>query len=174
MRKSREELNRQHSDWCKRNRDKVNRYQRDWKKRNPDKLKKYSKEFHSRHRDKLVAKSKSYYHATREIRLARMKVERRALRKEMILAYGGECSCCGESRFQFLTLEHTRRDGNVERRLYGAGDQFFKRLKRMGWPKDGYTVLCMNCNWATRYGDQCPHKTIKNDALTAVQSSRYN
>lgn len=27
-------------------------------------------------------------------------------------------------------------------------------------PKDGYTIFCMNCNFATRYGAVCPHRAV--------------
>jgi hypothetical protein len=30
-------------------------------------------------------------------------------------------------------------------------------LKRQGWPKDGYTVLCLNCNIAKGATGTCPH-----------------
>ena len=31
-------------------------------------------------------------------------------------------------------------------------------LRRRGWPKDGYTLLCWNCNAMTRFGRTCPHE----------------
>lgn len=37
------------------------------------------------------------------------------LKQEMITAYGGGCSCCGETESEFLTLEHLFRDGAAER-----------------------------------------------------------
>jgi hypothetical protein len=34
----------------------------------------------------------------------------------------------------------------------------YRDLKKRGWPQEGYTVLCMNCNFAQRFGHRCPHK----------------
>lgn len=35
-------------------------------------------------------------------------------------------------------------------------------LKRKGWPIGNYRVLCMNCNWARRYANICPHQKSVN------------
>ncbi len=92
----------------------------------------------------------------------RMKAANRAsvlkLRREMIAAYGGACTCCGETHEEFLTLEHTRQDGAEHRRRAGGCWAVYRELRRLGWPKDGFTVLCMNCNWAVRLSVVCPHK----------------
>jgi hypothetical protein len=80
------------------------------------------------------------------------------LKREMLRAYGPECSCCGEDREVFLTLEHLNGDGSEHRKRVGGGTNTYRDLKRRGWPQGGYTVLCMNCNWATRFGGVCPHQ----------------
>lgn len=92
------------------------------------------------------------------------------LRLEMIAAYGGDCTCCGERTYEFMTLEHVGGGGNEERRRYspnakssnGANHLIIIRLRREGWPKGKYTVLCANCNMATKYGRTCPHQQNKN------------
>jgi hypothetical protein len=77
----------------------------------------------------------------------------------MIAAYGGKCTCCGEAESQFLTLEHIKHDGKEHReRIKGSGNAIWLDLKRRGWPQDGFTVLCWNCQMATAHGDICPHK----------------
>lgn len=81
------------------------------------------------------------------------------LRAEMITAYGGACSCCGEKEVQFLTLEHTANDGKLHRAQVGEGYNTYRDLRRRGWPKDGFTTLCWNCHMATRTGRICPHKS---------------
>lgn len=83
------------------------------------------------------------------------------LRDEMIAAYGNKCSCCGETVKAFLTLEHVNDDGAEHRRILktGGGDGILRDLRRRGWPKDGYTTLCWNCNCGRRInGGTCPHK----------------
>jgi hypothetical protein len=82
----------------------------------------------------------------------------RKLRKEMLVAYGEYCHCCGETEEEFLTLEHLNRDGGKHRKEVGGGWAVIRELRDNGWPTDGYTILCMNCNWATRFGSTCPHK----------------
>lgn len=80
------------------------------------------------------------------------------LRIEVLTAYGKRCVCCGEKEPAFLTLEHTKGDGKAHRGKSGSYTAYVD-LKRRGWPKDGYTLLCMNCNWAKRFGEsKCPHK----------------
>jgi len=81
------------------------------------------------------------------------------LKKETILAYGGACACCGEFREPFLTIDHIYRDGKFHRKVLGikGGAMLYLDLKRRGWPKDRFRLLCMNCNFATRYGGACPH-----------------
>lgn len=85
---------------------------------------------------------------------------RKQLKAEMFEAYGNKCSCCGETEPRFLTLEHTRRDGAQHRKAVGGFFQVYTDLKRRGWPTDGYTLLCWNCNCATRYGEPCPHRLM--------------
>lgn len=83
------------------------------------------------------------------------------LRAELLAAYGGKCACCGEDDPEFLAVDHIHRDGGAERKRLGwmaSGTSFYLRLKKAGWPKDRYRLLCMNCNFATRLGKECPHQ----------------
>lgn len=82
------------------------------------------------------------------------------LRLEVINAYGGKCVCCGETEERFLTLEHTWHDGAEHRK---AGKKVYQDLRGKGFPQDkGLTIMCWNCNMATRYGEPCPHKEKEN------------
>lgn len=82
------------------------------------------------------------------------------LKADCLKHYGEKCNCCGEKLIQFLTIDHTKGDGNKQRReLFGhnvGGLHTYRWLKKNNYP-DGLQVLCMNCNWATRYGGNCPH-----------------
>lgn len=81
------------------------------------------------------------------------------LKSEVIKEYGNECACCGEANINFLTIDHVNDNGAVERQVHGSGFSFYRALKRMGYPKDGYRVLCFNCNCGRRItGGICPHK----------------
>lgn len=85
---------------------------------------------------------------------------RRRLREQMVAAYGGRCACrrCPETNPAFLTLEHVNHDGKVHRAKVGS--HTYADLRRRGWPKDGYTLLCWNCQAMTRYGRVCPHEEV--------------
>lgn len=82
---------------------------------------------------------------------------RKRNRDELVAAYGGKCSCpaCPEGNPAFLTLEHVNRDGGEHRKRVGS--HVYADLRRRGFPQEGYTLLCWNCNAMTRYGKTCPH-----------------
>ena len=65
---------------------------------------------------------------------------------EIIEAYGGRCALCGESHWEFLTIDHINGGGAVHRRTTGGGAGLYRMLKKYGWPKDDYRLLCSNCN----------------------------
>lgn len=96
-----------------------------------------------------------------QMRKASLK-QRVTLRSEMISAYGSKCNCCGESIPQFLELDHIDNDGNCDRKENGCGVKLLGRLKKQGWPKKRYQLLCSNCNQGKqRNGGICPHKITK-------------
>ena len=88
---------------------------------------------------------------------------REAIRREVIQAYGGKCSCGGETRFEFLTLDHVDNDGAEHRREIGeSSNQLVLWAKRNKFPKR-LRCMCFNCNVSTyRYG-ACPHVHEKKD-----------
>lgn len=82
-------------------------------------------------------------------------------RAECYEAYGGKCACCGEDRWEFLTIDHTNGGGAAERKRLGssgAGPMFCLRLRKRGYPKDEYRLLCMNCNMVRGFRGYCPHE----------------
>lgn len=91
----------------------------------------------------------------------------RALRHEVIMAYGGYvCACCGETEPLFLEIDHVQNDGAAHRRALGypgngkgGCSSTLKWIKSNGFPR-GFQVLCANCNKGKdRNGGICPHKT---------------
>jgi hypothetical protein len=103
------------------------------------------------------------YHREKDRVRGRSKEKRIALRlkNELLEKYGKKCNCCGETIIQFLTIDHEGGNGNNHRkRLFKynvGGVHMYRWLKKNNYP-NGYTVLCMNCNWSTRYNKICPHK----------------
>lgn len=96
------------------------------------------------------------------------KTKRLALKIETLMAYGGICKCCHESKIEFLTIDHIDGNGAEHRRSLGldygsdektvAGHNFYRILKQQGYPKDNYQVLCFNCNYAKHVYGVCPHR----------------
>lgn len=85
----------------------------------------------------------------------------RALRRSVIEGYGARCNCCGESRYEFLTLDHVDGRGAQDRRENGSNardvQSIYRRVFRAGFPP-GYQVLCYNCNCAKHIYKECPHR----------------
>jgi len=96
---------------------------------------------------------------------ARIRRRRREIKLEMIVAYGGRCECCGETEPKFLAIDHIGGGGTSERRsnpaLHFNGYGFYSNLKKAGWPKEVYRLLCYNCNMATYLLGCCPHGLAK-------------
>lgn len=94
------------------------------------------------------------------------------IKKEGMLEYGGKCSCCGEHREKFLTIDHINNNGACERRELNlikrnkqkyTGKKFWAYLKTIGYPKDKYRLLCFNCNSGRALnGGICPHEEERN------------
>jgi hypothetical protein len=103
----------------------------------------------------LVPKKAAEYQRDREQILARESARRHSLRLEMIAAYGDRCACCGEARQEFLSIEHVNGGGKAHQRR--TGNVLFD-LKKRGWPKDGFTLLCFNCNCGKGRLGVCPHE----------------
>lgn len=96
------------------------------------------------------------------------------IRAEMINAYGGRCECCGESIEVFLTLEHKKRDGAAHRRSLSKSRNprmVYADLRKRGWPKDDYGILCFNCNMGSWKVGICPHKTQTNEQILSESTT---
>lgn len=95
-------------------------------------------------------------------------------RKVAIEYYGGMCSCCGETQYEFLTFDHvngkTEEDKKKPRHLMG-GAYLYLWLKKNNYP-EGFQILCYNCNCAKGYYGQCPHK--KEESQDGDRNDRQN
>jgi hypothetical protein len=82
-----------------------------------------------------------------------------ALRNRTLVGYGGKCACCGETIFDFLTLDHVLNNGAKERSTpdYNLG-ALYRRVIEARFPSE-YQLLCWNCNCGrAKNGGICPHK----------------
>lgn len=94
------------------------------------------------------------------------------LEKEMLIsAYGGKCEICGDATFEHLTLDHRFGDGATDRkhRKY-AGYLFYQDLRKRGYPKDNYRLLCWNCNCSLGFYKRSPIEE-KNKILEQTQNT---
>src|SRR5881396_3810055 len=69
----------------------------------------HARDFYRQKNIKSAPAQRRHYVEKRRVRYA-------ALRAEGIGAYGGKCACCGETTFEFLTIDHVRNDGKQHRR----------------------------------------------------------
>lgn len=106
----------------------------------------YQREWRIKNREYLQNKKREY---------------RKRIRLEGIAIYGGQCVCCGESQAEFLTLDHINGRTEIDKRINGSkvtGQAMWMRLKKLGWPKDNYQLMCFNCNCAKAIYGECPHQ----------------
>ncbi len=135
-----------------------------YRKNHAEEIKERKKKAYHKNPEESAAKSlqwkKENPERWREISRAANQRQRIRLRAEMVLAYGGKCSCCGEDELLFLELDHINNNGAEDRKKgHGAGVKLYGRLKKEDWPKDNYQLLCSNCNHGKRRnGGICPHK----------------
>ena len=137
----------------------------EWEASHKEQVKEHRRAYRKKHKDAIANRRRRWVRTPsgKESRKAAMWRHKVKLRTEMIDAYGGRCECCEETEYFFLTLEHKNGGGTAHRKQFGVLGVLVD-LKRRGWPKDEYTVLCYNCNMATKDGRICPHQQAKEQA----------
>lgn len=148
--------------WYAANRERIISRNTARQKANPEKQREYQKRYRERHAERLrpilAARSRAKYQSDPRRGAEQARLSRRKLRLEFINEYGGKCNCCGEREEVFLTLEHKNRDGKQHRKEKGNNPaSLLYDLRRRGWPKDNYELLCFNCNRAKWALGVCPH-----------------
>ncbi len=118
------------SQYCDSCRKRYRVYTAKWKKNNPDRKR------------RTIARYRDWHWKVRLL---------------VIEAYGGKCKCCGETELLFLTIDHVNGDGKEHREQIGH-QSIYSVVRREGFPKDRYQLLCFNCNIAKDHnGGICPH-----------------
>jgi hypothetical protein len=132
-------------------REKRREYERNYYHNNPDA------------QEKKLARQKKYYETHRSEIRVRQRVSGakywKGLKKKCVDAYGGSCACCGESRLEFLAIDHTNGGGNKWRKEmnFKRGRDTYRWLIKNNFPL-GFRVLCHNCNVSLGHYGYCPHK----------------
>jgi hypothetical protein len=76
---------------------------------------------------------------------------------KVLSVYGRSCACCSEGNPRFLTVDHVNNDGAEHRRVIGDTD-VIGWLIREDFPKNGFQILCWNCNVGKAINrGTCPH-----------------
>lgn len=109
--------------------------------KDPTRRKEYVKRYHGRYREQDNARAKKWS---------------RVLRARMFDALGRICYCCGLEDERFLTLDHVRGDGYLEK--HGSGTTRMSLAQQRGWDRAIYQILCWNCNCGKKLYKVCPHK----------------
>jgi hypothetical protein len=80
-------------------------------------------------------------------------------RRMVLDGYGAECACCGENNIGFLSIDHIKNNGAVDRRRFkGSPTLFYRWLINNNFPKQDYRLLCYNCNIGRHHNNFiCPH-----------------
>jgi hypothetical protein len=89
-----------------------------------------------------------------------MMEKHRRLKKRVFEHYSngpGVCKCCGETRFEFLCLDHINGGGRQHRKTFQGSVYYW--IKKNNFP-GGFRVLCHNCNMALGFFGYCPHQTL--------------
>jgi len=109
-----------------------NSLMREWRHNNKEKSSEMSKRFQAKHPGITTEWSRK---------------KRIRIRREMVDAYGGKCIRCGIDDIDVLDIDHIDDSGSVHRKNGIHGWRFYMLLKKLGYPKDNYQLLCRNCNW---------------------------
>jgi hypothetical protein len=142
--------------WTKsieRNPEQVKENKRRYVEKNPEKRKESNRNYHKNHPDVAA----SYYQINQEHIRTRVKVNAERWRKTFLEMYGGKCECCGETIEPFLTIDHIKGQKGISKKERGI-ESYRKACAE--YRPDLYRIFCMNCNFATRHGNICPHRKV--------------
>ena len=86
----------------------------------------------------------------------KLRNEEQNLKLQVIAAYGGACSCCGEIDPRFLTVDHVNGGGTKHREE--TKGKLYRWVRNNNFPTS-IQILCFNCNCGRSVnGGICPHK----------------
>jgi hypothetical protein len=103
------------------------------------------------------AARKEYARRNPESKTGQLRKWRQARRLAVIAGYGGKCECCGETRQEFLAVDHIHGGGKADRARFSSSGSFYFWLIQQGFPRDKYRLLCHNCNTSIGLYGYCPH-----------------
>ena len=121
--------------------------------RSEEYMKEYHREYARTHRKEFNEYGKKNYPKYKESKREYQRKLAARYKKEFLSMYGNVCSCCGESEFEFLTIEHKEGQTKETRR---TGLVAYRDAVKEYRP-DLFEILCWNCNCAKGKLGYCPH-----------------
>ncbi len=133
-------------------------YNKKYRKKNPAKVRKWLLNSYKKRKEKWLKMNEEQRQSVREY----FRNRDRIIRYEVIAHYGDKCACCGETRKEFLCIDHIHGGGEKHRKKLGitAGARFCSWIKRNKFPKE-FQILCWNCNQSKGSFKYCPHEREK-------------
>jgi hypothetical protein len=145
-----------HRRWRARNLASVRAYGRKHYRENRERLLSY---YHQpgikEHRRKLYRENPEKYRAHSRKKLAKV-------RREVHEAYGSACQCCGEKTPEFLSMDYINGRKSVGHSNKMTGIKLYFWLRKNGFPKKDFRLLCYNCNCSRGFLGYCPHEKHAN------------
>ena len=147
--------------WRSNNPEKVREQRRKWSKANREKVINYHKKYYKENRKSIIDKAitrittkKETIPDFKEEHRKQVKKYNEETRQKFIEMYGGKCVCCGETIYEFLTLEHKQGQKGIKK----EESRVAYRNAVLVYRPDIYEILCMNCNHSKGVRGYCPHQ----------------
>ncbi len=152
-------------DYRRKNRFSLLEYEQN-RRLNPERME-YIKNIKQKIRKKINEKQLIHYYANKEAYNRQNKKYRDQIKRKTLSHYSKgklNCNCCGESTYEFLTIDHIHNNGNEQPMKERC--HLHRWLLKRNFPA-GFQVLCWNCNCGKRLNKGvCPHNiTIKEPKL---------
>jgi hypothetical protein len=124
----------------------------DWYYENQDKMIEWNRQYRETHREHYKEYNKQYFNSEHGRNMNRkcQKEASEAVKRKVYEHYGSCCAICGESNWEFLTIDHKNNDGNLQRKIHGIGSSFHYWIIRNNFPDD-LQLLCYNHNCSKQY-----------------------
>jgi hypothetical protein len=120
-------------------------YMRLYRAKNRQKVRDYQNAYKAKHRQRYPQHYRSYRLRNLEACRQRQRNASRKLKARVMLMYDGKCAYCGQDDLGQLCIDHRDGGGEADRKLYGSGAAFYRRLLKE--PKrDDLCVACAGCN----------------------------
>lgn len=132
----------------------------------------YAKQYYQNNKEQILKRQRTYYQDNKdhvkeikdswllrnpERRKETTRKHNKNLKDTFLRMYGGKCVCCGETAWEFLTIEHKLGQVGINRKNKETGKFAYAKAVKEYRP-DLYEILCWNCNCSKgRYG-YCPHQ----------------